>query len=299
MAYDLGYFGPDSVTWRLHADPMLWVGGRAGAVPAGAAPAGDGRRRAALRLPRRPVGTAAPHRGRTSATSPSAPGPRRTGPRRGSAACTGGCAGSSPSPGSRTGSTTRELLLWVHCCEVDSFLSVARRAGLRLSDADADRYVAEQVRCGRADRHPATGRRRGRSPSWRRTSTGSGPSCGSPRRPGRPPASLLAPPMPLLIRLAVPARPAWAGAAGLAFALQPPWARRLYRLPGLPSTDLAATLAAARAADRVCARCRLGCGRGRTTGGPRPGWPAPRSAGSRWSEDVRLSRTGSGRPARG
>jgi hypothetical protein len=31
--------------------------------------------------------------------------------------------------------------------------------------------------------------------------------------------------------------------AGLAFALQPAWARRLYRLPGLPVTDLAASLA--------------------------------------------------------
>ena len=27
MAYDLGYFGPHSVTWRLHADPVLWIGG--------------------------------------------------------------------------------------------------------------------------------------------------------------------------------------------------------------------------------------------------------------------------------
>ena len=38
-----------------------------------------------------------------------------------------------------------DLLLWVHCCEVDSLLTVARRAGLPLTDEDADRYVAEQV----------------------------------------------------------------------------------------------------------------------------------------------------------
>jgi uncharacterized protein (DUF2236 family) len=39
-----------------------------------------------------------------------------------------------------------ELLLWVHCAEVYSYLEVARRAGLRLSDRQADRYLAEQRR---------------------------------------------------------------------------------------------------------------------------------------------------------
>lgn len=39
-----------------------------------------------------------------------------------------------------------ELLLWVHCAEVSSYLEVARRSGLRLSDAQADRYLAEQRR---------------------------------------------------------------------------------------------------------------------------------------------------------
>ena len=58
-----------------------------------------------------------------------------------------------------TGRTYRvddpDLLLWVHCCEVDSLLTVARRAGLPLTDADADRYVAEQVTSAAADRRPA------------------------------------------------------------------------------------------------------------------------------------------------
>jgi uncharacterized protein (DUF2236 family) len=39
-----------------------------------------------------------------------------------------------------------ELLLWVHCAEVSSYLEVARRAGLRLTDRQADRYLAEQRR---------------------------------------------------------------------------------------------------------------------------------------------------------
>ncbi|TDC55124.1 DUF2236 domain-containing protein [Actinomadura sp. KC345] len=39
-----------------------------------------------------------------------------------------------------------ELLLWVHCAEVYSFLEVARRAGLPLTGAMADRYLYEQRR---------------------------------------------------------------------------------------------------------------------------------------------------------
>jgi uncharacterized protein (DUF2236 family) len=37
-----------------------------------------------------------------------------------------------------------ELLLWVHCAEVYSYLEVARRAGLPLTGAMADRYLDEQ-----------------------------------------------------------------------------------------------------------------------------------------------------------
>ncbi|WP_433327586.1 oxygenase MpaB family protein [Spirillospora sp. CA-294931] len=52
-----------------------------------------------------------------------------------------------------TGRTERldqpELLRWVHCAEVSSYLDVARRAGLPLTGAMADRYLDEQ-------RHTAT-----------------------------------------------------------------------------------------------------------------------------------------------
>lgn len=37
-----------------------------------------------------------------------------------------------------------ELLLWVHCAEVSSFLTVVRRAGFPLTAAHADRYLDEQ-----------------------------------------------------------------------------------------------------------------------------------------------------------
>ncbi len=49
------------------------------------------------------------------------------------------------------------------------------------------------------------------------------------------------PPMPGWVQVFTPARPAWGGLAALSVGLLPAWARRLYRLPGLGLTDLAAT----------------------------------------------------------
>ena len=131
----------------------------------------------------------------------------------------------------------------MHCVEVESFLSTAVRCGLRLSDAEQDRYYAEQLRGAElvgldpADR-AGVGRAR-----WRRTSATSGRSCGSTPARARRRAFVLWPPMPSLVQLGTPARPAWVALATAAFAMLPRWARRLYSLPGLPTTDLAATAA--------------------------------------------------------
>src|SRR6185369_6735422 len=50
----------------------------------------------------------------------------------------------------RTGETFRiddpDLLRWVHVSLVESFLTTARRAGLKLTDDEADAYYTEQVR---------------------------------------------------------------------------------------------------------------------------------------------------------
>jgi hypothetical protein len=49
--------------------------------------------------------------------------------------------------------------------------------------------------------------------------------------------------MPSKVSKGTPARPAWIAVATAAFTMMPRWARRLYRMPGLPTTDLAATAA--------------------------------------------------------
>ena len=46
----------------------------------------------------------------------------------------------------RLGIDDPDLLLWVHVCEVASFVEVARDCGLRLTGAEVDTYYAEQVR---------------------------------------------------------------------------------------------------------------------------------------------------------
>ncbi|MFI1412639.1 oxygenase MpaB family protein [Streptomyces sp. NPDC020707] len=48
-----------------------------------------------------------------------------------------------PGTGERYGVDEPALLLWVHCAEVDSRLHVLRRSGLRLTEAQADRYIDE------------------------------------------------------------------------------------------------------------------------------------------------------------
>jgi uncharacterized protein (DUF2236 family) len=46
------------------------------------------------------------------------------------------------------------------------------------------------------------------------------------------------------IELLTPARPAWTTFALTGFGLLPRWARRAFRLPGLPTTDLSASVSA-------------------------------------------------------
>ena len=55
---------------------------------------------------------------------------------------------------------------------------------------------------------------------------------------------LLWPPMPQKVALLTPARPAWTLFAVTGFAMMPRWARRMFALPGLPTTDLQATISA-------------------------------------------------------
>ncbi|WP_254886126.1 oxygenase MpaB family protein [Streptomyces sp. NA02950] len=54
-----------------------------------------------------------------------------------------------PATGARHGVDEPDLLLWVHCAAIDSYLHVVRRSGYPLTDAQADAYVAENTEAAR------------------------------------------------------------------------------------------------------------------------------------------------------
>lgn len=235
----LGFFGPRSVTWRVHADPASSIGGlRALLLQALHPVAMDGvARNSQFRAEpwQRLMRTAAYVNTLTFGTRREAlRAVRRVrGMHR-------GLGGTEETTGRRYRVEDPDLLLWVHCCEVDSLLSVPRRAGLRLTDDEADRYVAEQVIAAELIGIPAAdvpASVAGLSDYFERM------------RPGlavTPPARdalrlVLLPPMPAWVQLLTPARPAWGTLASLAVASLPRWARRMYWLPGLGLTDAAAT----------------------------------------------------------
>ncbi|MCW2883870.1 MAG: hypothetical protein QOE54_547 [Streptosporangiaceae bacterium] len=131
-----------------------------------------------------------------------------------------------------------ENLLWVHLGEVDSYLDVARRAGVPLSAKDADRFVDEQRMAAEVvgldpAMVPATVAEMKayydemRKKVW---------ACKEARDGLK---RLFYPDVP---RQLLPLKLAAPGLATLAVATLPRWARRMYGLPGLPTADLAATL---------------------------------------------------------
>lgn len=140
---DPGLFGPGSVTWQMHGDPMMWVAGvRALYLQAlhpravrGVMQNSDFRKDAWGRLMRTAdfVGTL------TYDTTPAAEkyGARVRKIHRLLKA-------TDPETGESYGVDEPGLLLWVHCAEVDSYLQVQRRSGFPLTGAQADRYVDEQ-----------------------------------------------------------------------------------------------------------------------------------------------------------
>lgn len=239
MNEDFGLFGPDSVTWRVMGEPVLIVGGiRALMLQALHPPSMWGTAQnselmdpaaAWARLGR----TAEFVRVRTYGSKEEVDRVGRR-VRKLHSKLTG--------LDLRTGATFRvdepENLLWVHMGEVDSYLDVARRAGVPLTAEDADRFVDEQRRAAAvvgldpADVPASVAEMRAYYRAMRPELFACEEAKAGFRR-------LFNPSVPrqfLPLKLAAP------GIAGLVVATLPRWARRMYGLPGLPTSDLAATL---------------------------------------------------------
>lgn len=226
-AGDPGLFTPSSVTWRMHGDPMMWVAGiRALYLQAlhpravrGVMQNSDFRRDAWGRLLRTADFVGTTTYGTTEAAERAGARVRKIHAM---------LKATDPETGERYGIDEPELLLWVHCAEIDSYLHVLRRSGFPLTDAQADRYLAE---------HRVSARLVGLDPETVPAGRADLAAYFAEVRPELAAGAearavddfLLRPPAPLLL---VPAREVlWRRVAQLAYASLPPFAHELYGRP--------------------------------------------------------------------
>jgi uncharacterized protein (DUF2236 family) len=248
MSGDEGLFGPDSVTWKLHREPILLLGGlrslylQALHPRAVAAIAQNSGYRADPwgRLMRTSNYVATVIYGTTPEVDQAAARLRRLHSK---------MTATDPRTGDRFRVDEPDLLRWVHVSEVESFLNTATRAGLKLTPAEIDRYYTEQLRAAELV---------GLDPSTVPSTAAEVaayyeqmlPELGLTRDGAETALFLTVPPVPgnwgnRAIRLGLtlgPTRWAYFGIAGTAIALLPPWARRLYGGLGWPTTDVTANL---------------------------------------------------------
>lgn len=233
MTADAGLFGPGSVTWRLHADPVFGIAGLRALLLQALHPIAAHGVSANSSFRTDPWGRFARTAEFVEVTTFGTTVQALTlGARVQSLHSV--MSGVEPTSGRSYRVDDHDLLAWVHNCLVASTLDVLQQAGVTISADDGDRYVAEQVRSAALvgldsgdvphDRAALDDYFRRVRPSLRATSV------------AREEASyVIAPPIPA--RWALAARPAWSSLAGLAFAALPRWARRLYSMPELPGVS--------------------------------------------------------------
>ncbi|MEH0580972.1 MULTISPECIES: oxygenase MpaB family protein [Streptomyces] len=224
---DPGLFGPRSVTWQLHGDPMMWVAGIRALYLQALHPRAvravmqnsDFRRDAWGRLMRTAAFVGTTTYGTTEAAERAGARVRRIHRT---------LSATDPDTGERYAVDEGGLLLWVHCAEIDSYLHVLRRSGYPLTDAAADRYLAEHRVSARLvgldpDAVPADRAEMDAYFEKMRPELAAGPEAREVDD------FLLRPPThPLL----VPARALlWRRVAHLAYASLPPYAHQLYGRP--------------------------------------------------------------------
>jgi uncharacterized protein (DUF2236 family) len=240
---DPGLFGPDSVTWRIHGDSSMFVGGLRALLlqllhplaMAGVAEHSDYRRHPDRRLARTAVFVATTTYGTTEQAEDAFALVRRVHQT---------VVGTAPD-GRPYAASDPHLVAWVHHAEVDSFLRAYQRYGSDpLSAADADRYVAEMaVVCERLGGEPPA-----RSVAELRSYFSSvRPELRAGSQAHEAARWLMVPPLPLA------ARPAYAVIAPAAVGLLPSWAQRELWLPILPGIDPLVVQPAARALLRTLA----------------------------------------------
>jgi uncharacterized protein (DUF2236 family) len=226
---DAGIFGPESVAWRLHADPVMLIGGLRALLVQALQP----RAMAAVddhsRFREDPWGRLA----RTSSfvlettfgdTATAEAAAARV---RGVHTRIHGVDRVTAAPYS---ATDPDLLLWIHAVEVESFVVAYRTYAGRLTDADADRYVREMAVVAEMVELPAGLAPRSFAELTAYLRSVRGLQVTPAARDGL--RMILFPPMHLALR------PLWAIPTTAAVAIMPAYARRLYALPWFPPASL-------------------------------------------------------------
>ena len=227
---ELGLFAPSSVTWKIHSDPAMLVGGIRALFQqalhpqamAGVAEHSNFREDAWGRLQRTGDYVSTLTFGTPTQANQLSARVRKI--------------------HSQLGLDDPKLLLWVHMAMVDSFLDVAVRSGLTLSEAERDQYVAEMVLFAQA-----VGIAESNVPKnvveMKNYFIDISPELSASDDAKRAALFLTIPPLPTAVRFATPAAPAWAAVAALAGASLPNWARALYGWPTLPGQGIATDIA--------------------------------------------------------
>ncbi|MFI5046886.1 MAG: oxygenase MpaB family protein [Acidimicrobiia bacterium] len=138
--------------------------------------------------------------------------------------------GVDPVTGQRYRADDPDLLLWIHAVEVDSFLLAYRTFAGPLSRADGDRYVAEMARVAEMVELPAAMAPRSEADLQDYLRSVRGLQITPAGRDGL--RVILFPPMHLAFR------PLWAIPTTAAVSILPSYARRMYRLPWVPGAGL-------------------------------------------------------------
>lgn len=221
-----GYFSPDSVTWRIHSDTSMFVGGI----------------RALLEQALHPgamSGVAAHSNFREDAWGRL----QRTGDYVGT--LTFGTKQEADALAARVRKVHSmlklddpHLLLWVHMAMVDSFLDTALRSGLNLTSPEQDQYLDEMVIFAKL-----VGIEEGDVPrnvaQMQRYFVDIQPELAATDDAKRAALFIALPPLPPLLRFGTPIAPLWGGITSLAGSALPSWARKLYGWPTLPGQKTA------------------------------------------------------------
>ncbi|MET0421210.1 MAG: oxygenase MpaB family protein [Acidimicrobiia bacterium] len=226
---DVGIFGPDSVVWRIHADPVMLVGGMRALLVQGLEPRAMAAVDQHSRFREDPWGRLARTTsfvldttyGDTAAAEAAAAKVVAVHER---------IHGVDPVTGREYSARDADLLLWIHAVEVESFLLAYRSFAGPLSRDDGDRYVREMARVAEMVELPSAmaPRSEGDIRDYLRSVRGlrATPAARDGLR------VILFPPMRLAFR------PLWAIPTTAAVAILPSYARRMYRLPWLPGAAI-------------------------------------------------------------